>query len=346
AENTPAAASELSPRASTASWSNRELAAELVLAGVEMRSLASAQSWARAGIGGIVLFGTPSQSLRSQLAAVRAASPGGRILVSSDEEGGIVQRLTRLLGAMPSARQVGATLTTTQARELSGHYGSAMRELGVNVSLAPVADVGVRRSYIYREGRSFSTDPSRAALFVRAWMQGLSDNSVMSVVKHWPGHGSAANTHIGSGRTARWSRMLTRDEVPFTAAFAAGAPAVMVGHLIVPGLTGSSTPATMSKRAMSYLRKASGPNTLIITDALTMGAVTSAMHQTPEQAAVRSLAAGCDFALINTANPMKAVRAIERAIRDGRLPRAQAIASANRVLAAQNRWQVSSPSGS
>jgi beta-N-acetylhexosaminidase len=325
-------------RSNPASWTDRELASELVLAGVDMGSMAKAQSWARAGVGGIVLFGSPSRSLGSQLAAIRAASPDGRILVSSDEEGGSVQRLTRLLGPLPSARKVGSSMTTAAARELASRYGSGMRRLGVNVSLAPVADVGIRRSYIYREGRAFSTDPSRVATFVTAWMAGLSESSVMSVAKHWPGHGSAANTHVGSGRTPPWSKMLSRDEVPFRAAFAAEVPAVMVGHLIVPGLTESGTPATMSKRAMAYLRKAAGANTLLITDALTMGAVTSAMHQTAEQAAVRSLIAGCDFALINTGNPMKAARAIERAIRQGRLPRDQAIASASRVLSAQTRW--------
>ena len=326
-------------RSNPASWTDRELASELVLAGVDMGSMAKAQPWARAGVGGIVLFGSPSRSLGNQIAAIRAASPDGRILVSSDEEGGSVQRLTRLLGPLPSARKVGSSMTPAAARELSSRYGSGMRRLGVNVSLAPVADVGIRRSYIYGEGRAFSTDPSRVATFATAWMAGLSDSSVMSVAKHWPGHGSAANTHVGSGRTPRWSQMLVRDEVPFRAAFAAGVPAVMVGHLIVPGLTEPGTPATMSKRAMAYLRKAAGSDTLIITDALTMGAVTTAMHQTAEQAAVRSLIAGCDFALINTGNPMKAVRAIERAIRQGRLPRDQAIASAGRVLSAQTRWQ-------
>lgn len=327
------------PSPDPSSWTNAQLASELVLAGVDMGYLKKARGWAREGIGGIVLFGKPPRSLGKQLAALRKASPMGRILVSSDEEGGLVQRLGGLLGRLPSARKIGATKSPAQAGAMAHRYGMAMKRLGVNVSLGPVADVGVPGSYIYADGRAFSTNPKTVGDYVRAWMGGLRSSGVMSVVKHWPGHGSAANTHVGSGRTPSWSAMLGQDEVPFQAAFAAKAPAVMVGHLDVPGLTESGIPATMSAPALSYLRTAAGPDTLIMTDSLSMGAVTTAMHQTSAQAAVRSLIAGADLALVSTADPLAIARAIEAAINDGRLPREAAIARAGRVLSAQVAWR-------
>lgn len=328
-----------SPSPDPSTWTNAQLANELVLAGVDMGSLKKARAWARGGIGGIVLFGKPPRSLGKQLAALRKASPMSRILVSSDEEGGLVQRLGGLLGRLPSARKIGSTKSPAQAGAMAHRYGAAMKRLGVNVSLGPVADVGVPGSYIYGDGRAFSTNPNTVGNYVRAWMGGLSSSGVMSVVKHWPGHGSAANTHIGSGRTPSWSAMLDKDEVPFQAAFAANAPAVMVGHLDVPGLTEPGIPATMSAAALSYLRAAAGPDTLIMTDSLSMGAVTTAMHQTGAQAAVRSLIAGADLALVSTADPLAIARAIEAAINDGRLPREAAIVHASRVLSAQVAWR-------
>lgn len=320
-----------------ANWSDSQLAASLVLAGVQMNNVSQAKSWARAGIAGIVLFGSAPSNLSSKLRQIRAAAPGQRFLISSDEEGGSVQRLSRILGRLPSAQKIARTKSPRQAKQLAFSYAKKMKATGVNVALSPVADLSVPGSYIAGDGRSFSGSPTRAATYVKAWSRGIEQANVMSVVKHWPGHGSAKNTHVGSGRTAPWSTLQHRELVPFNAAFRAGAPAVMVGHLIVPGLTTSKVPASLSKPALRALRTAAGPDTLIMTDSLSMGAVTSAMHQSATQAAVRSLVAGADIALV-TSDPMGIARAIRIAIENGTLPRAQAIASARRVLLAQARW--------
>ena len=329
-----------SRRPDPSKWSNQQLAAELVLAGISMRSLSKAKSWARSGIGGIALFGTPPRTLAKRLRAVQSAAPGRRrILVASDEEGGLVQRLGSLLGALPSARAVGSTMNLRQATALATSYGAKMKKLGVNVNLAPVADLSVPGTYIQRNGRAFSSRPAVVGQFASAWITGMRASRVMSVVKHWPGHGSARNTHIGSGQTPPWNTVLRNDIVPFKAAFSAAVPAVMVGHLIVPGLTAPGLPASMSRNAMRYLRKAAVRDTLIMTDSLAMDAVTKAMHQSSARAAVRALVAGADIALVNTSDPLAIAGAITLAINSGKLHRAQAIRSARRVLSAQTSWR-------
>ncbi|MEI6621379.1 MAG: glycoside hydrolase family 3 N-terminal domain-containing protein [Actinomycetes bacterium] len=328
-----------------AGWSPAELAAELVFAAAYMPDLKNADVWARAGVAGLFLLDKPGRNLKAQLAAIRAASPGSRLMIGSDEEGGEVQRLTSILGPLPSAAEVGRTKSVAQAKSIAEKYGRAMKALGVNVSFAPDSDVAVRGAFIALQCRSFSTDAATAAGYVTAWETGLRDAGVMGVLKHWPGHGSSKDTHIGSGTTPDWAVMQSRDLVPFAAGIADGACAVMVGHLIVPGLTQADVPASMSPVALAALRKQIGPNRLIMTDSLMMNAVTGAMSQTQTQAAVRSLAAGADVALVQTPDPLTVVHGIAAAIRSGVIGREQAVASARRVLSAASAWSMASPPG-
>ncbi|MFA7267213.1 MAG: glycoside hydrolase family 3 N-terminal domain-containing protein, partial [Candidatus Nanopelagicales bacterium] len=139
-----------------------------------------------------------------------------------------------------------------------------------------------------------------------------------------------------AGSTPPWSTLQQRDLVPFRAAFAAGVGAVMISHAKVPGLS-AGLPATQSKSALSAARSQAGDKTLIITDSLMMAAVTKAMRQTQSRAAVRAIAAGADLALVQ-GNWAATRSAIATAIANGTIPRTQAIASARRVIAAQQSW--------
>ena len=158
----------------------------------------------------------------------------------------------------------------------------------------------------------------------------------MATVEHWPGGGAVVDTHKSAGTTPSWSALQRRDLVPFRAAFAAGVGAVMISHAKVPGLS-AGLPATQSKSAFAAARSQAGDRTLIVTDSLMMAAVTKAMSQTQARAAVRALASGADLALVQ--GNWAAIRgAIADAIANGTIPRAQAIASARRVITAQQSW--------
>jgi beta-N-acetylhexosaminidase len=155
---------------------------------------------------------------------------------------------------------------------------------------------------------------------------------VIPTVKHWPGHGHASNTHSGAARVPALSALRKRDMLPFERAFETGVPMVMVGHLQSSGLTEARTPASLSPKAMRYLRSRVSPDTVIITDSLSMGATTRALGIGSSAAAVRALKAGADFALVCSARPEKVISAVKSAIRSGRLPRRQAEASVRRIL--------------
>ena len=123
---------------------------------------------------------------------------------------------------------------------------------------------------------------------------------MLATVKHWPGHGWATDTHSGAARVPSLSVLRRDDMVPFEQAFDAGVPLVMVGHLRAKGLTGDDTPASLSRQALTYLRRRTGDTTVIITDSLSMAATTKALGIDLRAAAVRALKAGADLALFAT----------------------------------------------
>ena len=313
-------------------WSNKRLASVLVMTGAKMGDAAAIEGAARKGVAGVVLFGPSSPNLAQTLRKARAVAPGGNPpLIASDEEGGAVQRLSPLIYPLPSAEVMGRW-NPAKIRATARQYGLRMRALGVNVALGPDADIAVPGYYIATAHRSFSADPRRVTVAVNAWNDGLRAAGVLSVVKHWPGHGQATDTHVGGSLVPAWPVLNGRDLIPFKAAFAHRAPAVMVGHLRVPGLTEGALPATESRAAMRALRAQAGPAVLIVTDDLSMAAASTTLRISPAQAAVRSLVAGADVAMACWAPLDQVTSAVTRAIDDGHLPRSQAVASARRVL--------------
>lgn len=330
------------PTGDPAGWTDRQLASQLVLAGYDMSRTDDALPWVREGLGGVVLFGRPPSDLAARLARLRAA---GTVvpLVASDEEGGQVQRLRDVLGALPSAETMGRTRTPAQVRALAASYGAGMARLGVDMDLAPVADLAIPGYYVEQTDRGFSRDPAAVAAYAGAWQAGMRSARVAPVAKHWPGHGQAANTHDRAATTPPLSTLERRDLLPFADLLRAGVPAVMVGHLQVPGLTEGGVPATLSPNAYRYLRARAGAR-LLMTDSLSMRAISIGMRLTPAQAAVRALAAGADVVLVDPGpGPGSVVDAVAGALARGSYRRAAAVASVRRVLAVKRTTNAPLP---
>jgi beta-N-acetylhexosaminidase len=328
-----------------ADWGNRRLAAQLVISCVDMHHLDRARRQSAAGIGAVTLLGTPPPHLRDRLRTVREAAPGRvRPFVASDEEGGLVQRLRTAIYRLPSAETMGGW-RPARVRRTAEAYAVRMRRLGVRMDLAPVADLAIRGGYIDGLHRAFARDPVRVARLARAWRLGMADSGVVTVVKHWPGHGAATgDSHLGPARIPPLDVLEGRDLVPFDRELAAGAPVVMVGHLLSAGLTRNGVPTSLSPRALRYLRGTASPGTVVMTDSLAMGAVTTALGISTAQAAVRALRAGADWAMACDGAPMRAVAAVRAAIDDGRVPRRQAVESARRILDLKAAWRLTTRS--
>jgi beta-N-acetylhexosaminidase len=328
--------------ADPASWTIRRLAAQLVFSCVDLDDLGdlgAARRQAAAGIGGITLLGShPPRHLRARLAGVRRSARTAVLpFVASDEEGGTVQRLRDVIYRLPSARTMGGW-GPARVRRTAHDYALRMRRLGVRMDLAPVADLAVPGAYIDSLGRAFSGNPDAVTARVRAWRLGMRGAGVVTVLKHWPGHGSASNSHTGPARVAPLADLEGRDLVPFDRELADGAPVVMVGHLLSRGLTVDRVPTSLSRRALHYLRRSARPDTVLMTDSLAMAAASSSVGISPVRATVRALRAGADWAMTCDAQPLRAAAAVRRALADGTIPRGQADASARRILALKARW--------
>ena len=317
-----------------ATWSNRALAAQLVMAPAALADPRPVGGWVRMGVGGILLSGPVPADLGARLTRLRSAAAVPP-LVASNEEGGSVQRLTKVIYPLPSAATMGRLFPPERIRQGAAQYGGRMKALHVDVDLAPDADLAVPGSFIASDNRAFSADPAAAGRDAAAVITGLLEAGVLPVVKHWPGHGHATDTHTGAARVPALSVLERRDLRAFEAAFAAGAPAVMVGHLIVPGLTEPGLPASLSPAAYRYLRAQAGPGRLVLTDSMSMGATTAAVGLDTTSACVRALQAGADMVVLNTGNPVSVVSAIAAAIDAGTYPRSGAVAAAERILAAK-----------
>lgn len=324
-----------------ATWSDWAVAAQLTVSCVDLGHLGAARRQARAGIGGITLLGSrPPAGLARRLREARAASAHALpAFVMSDEEGGSVQRLRRAIYRLPAAETMGRW-RPSRVRRTARDYGVRMRRLGVRMDLAPVADLAVRGWYIDSLHRAFSRDPDRVATMARAWRRGMHDAGVATVLKHWPGHGQAGNSHEGPAAAPALPVLERRDMRPFDTELARGARVVMVGHLTSRGLTEPGMPASESPRALHYLRAAAGRSAVIMTDSLSMAAASSALGRSPAQAAVHALRAGADWALVCNHHPLRAVDKIRDAIADGRLPRVQAVASARRIVALKSSFRL------
>jgi len=283
------------------------------------------------GVGGVVLFaadGWDADTLSARITELDAVSSSG-LVIATDEEGGAVQRL-RGLGVLPSQQEVSEQLTPAAARDMIAQHAAAVSATGIDMVLAPVADVVPADGVVSLDrSRFFTGDAGAVTTFAGAYVDAWMSHGVVPVLKHFPGHGSAsADTHLGVGRTDPLAALEVSDLVPFRELGGSGA-AVMVGHLTVPDLTGD-LPATRSAAAIDLVRDTLGyGDALVVSDALGMGAVGIAV----DAAAVDAIVAGIDAVIFtDTALTTSVIDALEAAFDDGTLSIDRVDGAARRVL--------------
>lgn len=279
-------------------------------------------------VGGFGLKGRQSSDVGDEVAAAVADAPLTPF-VASDEEGGTVQRLAAALGELSSAERL-AEGDPEDAGRVIGDYASGMAGLGFNMNFGPVADVGSGSDL---GSRSFGDDAGTVAEFVEAIVAAQGEAGLTSVVKHWPGIGGGdADPHVALDDLAPLPELRSSDLTVFDRAIAAGAPAIMVAHATVEGLTADDEPTSLSRAAITdELRGRQGFDGLVITDSLGMGAVVTTTPQ--DEAAERAIAAGADIALVSGTDVVERTHLrLTAAITHGRIPKAQVVESVGRVL--------------
>jgi len=321
-----------------AAMSTRDKLAQLLMVGVtgaaDARAVVDNQH-----VGGIMIGSWTDLSMLSDGSVANIAASAGPLplAVSVDEEGGRVSRLSPLIGSQPSPRALAAGHTPEEVYAIALQRGQAMRGLGITVDFAPVVDVTSAPDDTVIGDRSFGADPTKVTDYAGAYARGLRDAGVLPVLKHFPGHGhGSGDTHTGSVVTPPIADLQNNDLVPYRALTTQLPVAVMVGHIQVPGLTGSD-PASLSPAAYALLRSGDygGPpfNGPVFTDDLSSMQAISDRFGVAE-AALRGLQAGADIALWVTTDEVPAVLdRLEKALAAGELTMSGVDASVLRMAA-------------
>ncbi|HXM54892.1 MAG TPA: glycoside hydrolase family 3 N-terminal domain-containing protein [Candidatus Dormibacteraeota bacterium] len=286
-------------------------------------------------VGGVIVFGeNVGPGLADALASLQhAAAAGGSppLLVSTDQEGGSVRRLP---GPPDSPRSVAGA---DEARRQGEAAGALLASRGIDVDLAPIADVsqpGV--GFEAAQGRGFPGGPEQVAALAAAFAEGLQARGVAATAKHFPGIGSLAqDTDARAGVVSMTRERLDSELLPFRRLIEAGVSLVMIANAIYPVLD-AGRPALFSPAVMrDLLRGQLGFQGVAITDDLDSA---SSLAGDAGSRAVAAVAAGADIVLFRVPRdgPL-AARALLAAVRDGRLPEATVQAAYARVLALKRR---------
>lgn len=315
-----------------ASWDRRRQVGQLVAIAVDGGALESeAQRVADLGVGGVLLQRPAAAGLAEGIAALKAASTIPP-LVMADEEGGEVQTLSEVLGPLPAAARMVDAYDPVAAQELVARHADSVAVLGVDMVLGPVVDVATAGGGGPLGARVFSEDPAMVTEYAQAYVEAYEAAGVTTVPKHFPGHGAASgNSHDGPVSVPPLAELRARDLVPYETLLPE-VSAVMVGHLVIPDLTGLASTSQSPEAIDGLLRDDYGFDGLAITDSLSMGAI--AFRTPPTEAAVQAVAAGADIALFVTIeDPGAVIDALVAATEQGRIDEAQVVMAVRRVLA-------------
>ena len=271
---------------------------------------------------------------------------GVPLFVAVDQEGGLIQRLQTGFTTWP----VPMLLTAADDADLAYRVGQGMamelRAVGVNMNLAPVADLYTNRANPVIGRRSFGSFPTPVGQAVAAVIRGMQAEDVVATVKHFPGHGDTSeDSHLTLPvLDLNRARLDAIELPPFIAALEVGVGAVMGAHIWYPALEPETNrPASLSTGVMTdLLRDDLGYDGIAITDALDMDAIDTVYS--PEQAAIQAIIAGNDMVLIGAnageAIQARAMQAVVDAVWAGDIGEARIDASVRRVLQAKLEFGV------
>lgn len=285
-------------------------------------------------IGGLILYGGNVYETAYLTNALQewAKIP---LLISSDLERGLGNQIE---GAtqFPPLMALGAIGAQEQAYLMGRVTGEEARAIGIHLTYAPVVDVNINPENPIINVRSFGEDPEQVSRMAVAFIRGCQENGLMATAKHFPGHGDTnLDSHSQLPTVSGDIERLNKVELyPFRQAIEAGVSVIMTAHLEVPALDSRpNLPATLSPKIISeLLREELGFKGLIVTDAMTMGGITTLYS--PEEAALKAVQAGVDV-ILKSPQPEAVIDFLIQAVRKGEIPEKGIDASVKRILEAK-----------
>ena len=299
------------------------------------RKETAAEDIAQYHLGGLVLFDRDTEdetpeSLRQTLERYQKAATIP-LLIAVDEEGGSVVRISDKPAfrdapfSSPRSLYEGGGMEALRTAEVE--KDALLSDLGINVNLAPVCDITTDpAAFLY--DRSLGQSPELTCQWVQIAVEEGQTYGIGCVLKHFPGYGNNADTHVGIAIENRSLEELeAQDLLPFAAGMEAGCGAVMMSHIQVTALD-AEYPASLSPAVHRYVRETMGYNGVLVTDDLVMDAIS--VPYGVGEAAVLAVLAGNDL-LISSDFPEQYAAVLE-AIRESRISEEQIDNAVRRVL--------------
>ncbi|KEO83469.1 beta-N-acetylhexosaminidase [Tumebacillus flagellatus] len=299
-------------------------------------------------IGGVILFarnvGNPQDVLELNTRLQKIAYDAGHahpLLISVDQENGIVRRLGAGTTLFPGNMALGAASRPEWVRDVAEATGRELRALGFNFNLAPVLDVNNNPRNPVIGVRAYGEDPERVGEYGVEAIRGLQAAGLAACGKHFPGHG---DTSLDSHLTLPLiphdrARLVAVELPPFVKAITAGVDAIMIAHVVFPEIEPDGTPATLSHRVITgLLREELGFDGVITTDCMEMHAIAHTIGTV--EGTYRAFLAGVDLSFISHTHDWQegAVARFLRGVEEGELTTERLEASVRRVLALKEKY--------
>lgn len=245
------------------------------------------------------------------------------MIISIDQEGGLVQRMQNLEDIKPTDIPAMYSLGKTENIDLAYQVGRVMAEemrtLGINVVYAPVLDIYSNENNTVIGNRSFGKTKETVSNMALSLANGLEENGVIATYKHFPGHGDTiTDSHFQLPIIRKnYAELSNLEWVPFEKAIVNNAKIIMVGHIALPEITGNDTPASLSEVIITdILKEKLNYQGLVITDALNMGALSNTYSE--EEIYTKAIEAGVDLLLMPNGSK-KAIEYIKKNIAEERI---------------------------
>ncbi|MCR2823458.1 beta-N-acetylhexosaminidase [Lederbergia panacisoli] len=297
-------------------------------------------------VGGIIFyknnFETTAQTIQLVNQMKAENSSNLPLLLGADQEGGHVTRLPGGLANFPPNKQIGKVNNPEFSYKVGTLLGHELKEFGLNLDFAPVLDINSNPKNPVIGDRSFGNNSEIVSKLGIQTMKGIQSQNVIPTIKHFPGHGdTSVDSHLELPIVNKSLKELKELElIPFERAIDHGSDVVMVAHILLPKLD-KTNPASMSKAVVTdLLRKQLSFTGVIITDDMTMGAITE--HFDIGKAAVASVKAGSDIILVghDYNNVVKIADSLKTAVQNGEISEQRLNESIERIIKLKRKYRI------
>ncbi|MBU3158595.1 beta-N-acetylhexosaminidase [Clostridium frigoris] len=298
-------------------------------------------------VSGVILFRKNVENSNQLLSLINSIKINNSLnkaplFVSVDEEGGRVSRMPYEIKELPSNQIIGNKNNPDLSYNIGKIIGEELKTYGFNMDFAPVLDINSNPNNPIIGDRSFGNNAKIVSKLGIKTMKGISNNNIIPVVKHFPGHGdTSVDSHVGLPLVSKDLKTLNNFELlPFKEAIKNNADAIMVAHILLNKID-NSNPASMSKLVITdILRKKLKFNGVVITDDMTMAAIIK--YNDIGDAAIKSFNAGSDIILVchEYNNELKVINSLKAAVQSKTISEKRLNDSVYRILKLKEKYKI------